>query len=728
MNKKHISLILSFFLLFISLSVISAQDTNATLTQIDNTTIQDDVGDNQITESELSEESSAIENTSIEEDNQVEESGVTNNTVISNDISSDINGTVNSSKTIKATPVVVINVDDIVAAAGQTIEIKGTIFDADGSPLSHKIVFKVNGISYISTWSSNGKFTFNFTVPDDWSTRNYTVTFVSGETRTYPRTEKNVTLTVTPFEVLSVNTTNTTYAGQTVHFSGNTKIVNGTLATVGTVIIKINSNTIAKINMTDGTFSYDYYVPDGYTAKNYTVTYVFLNETSRHEMNRTLTINYQESDIVLTNVSVVNNKLYVSAEITGLKTHILAVSGNLGFKINGVTVKNSDGTPYILNVVDGVLLFIYDIPDTMKTGNYNITLTYSGARSLTEGKSTTRVKLVIYNQVEESGVTNNNVLIKSISSDSNGTVNDSKNIKTDDDIVIDAGDIVVGAGRTITINGTVSYADGYHPYGGTVVFKVNGNTYETVGFSYGNGMFSFNFTVPEDWSAKTYNITYVNVETFLSSRAEKNATLTVTPLEIFTINTTNVTYAGQTVHFSGNNTEKINGSFATTGTVLIKINGNTIARINMTNGTFSYDYRIPDNYSAKDYTVTYIFIINETSRYEMNRTLAIKCEESDIVLTNVSVVNNKLYVNVEITGLKSHTLATSGKVGFKIDGVTVRNSDGTPYILSITNGVATFVYDIPDTNKTGNYNITLTYSGSITLGEGRSTTRVKLVI
>ncbi len=78
----------------------------------------------------------------------------------------------------------------------------------------------------------------------------------------------------------------------------------------------------------------------------------------------------------------------ITVNITGAKTGIDAAKGSVGIKLNGNTIKVNDKA-LIQNVSNGVAVFKYKIPSTLKAGKYQVMITYSGGRFLLGSKTNT---------------------------------------------------------------------------------------------------------------------------------------------------------------------------------------------------------------------------------------------------------------------------------------------------------------------------------------------------
>ena len=61
------------------------------------------------------------------------------------------------------------------------------------------------------------------------------------------------------------------------------------------------------------------------------------------------------------------------------------------FKVNGKTVRDSNGKVIYAKVVNGTVSVEYTIPENIKAGNYNITVTFTapGYEKLTDTKTLT---------------------------------------------------------------------------------------------------------------------------------------------------------------------------------------------------------------------------------------------------------------------------------------------------------------------------------------------------
>ena len=65
--------------------------------------------------------------------------------------------------------------------------------------------------------------------------------------------------------------------------------------------------------------------------------------------------------------------------------------GKVVFKVNGKTVKDENGKVVYAKVVNGTVSVEYTLPENMKAGNYNITVSFTapGYEKLTDTKTLT---------------------------------------------------------------------------------------------------------------------------------------------------------------------------------------------------------------------------------------------------------------------------------------------------------------------------------------------------
>ena len=194
----------------------------------------------------------------------------------------------------------VITVDDVTADAGETVTLTASVKDVFGVAVTKgKVTFKVNGKTVKDAYGkviyakvTDGVATVEYTVPEDYTGKNFTITAVYSGSSGLAKVQNTSTLTVNSPEA-SIEFENdpvTASVGQTVTF---TVKVTGD---VSKVVFKINGKTVKDANgkviyakVVDGIASIDYVIPEDMKAKDYTLTAVTMG-SERLTAEQTLTI------------------------------------------------------------------------------------------------------------------------------------------------------------------------------------------------------------------------------------------------------------------------------------------------------------------------------------------------------------------------------------------------------------------------------------------------------
>ena len=153
--------------------------------------------------------------------------------------------------------------------------------------------------------------------------------------------------------------------------------------------------------------------------------------------------------------------------------------------------------------------------------------------------------------------------------------------------------ITAKAGQTITLKAKVLDSNGDRINNDKIVFKLNGRTLtdkdgKTLYARVKDGEAVLEYTIPENYNAKTYNLTavfggnyYERTQTQGTLILEKKAT-TITPENITTSN-------GKTT-IKAQIRDETGKTLITSTKVVIKINGKTITTTNSTNGTINTSF------------------------------------------------------------------------------------------------------------------------------------------
>lgn len=131
---------------------------------------------------------------------------------------------------------------------------------------------KINNKTIHEEIVTNGKITFNYTLPDDIGSGQYNLTIIAGDTRKYTGNTTTVNLTVNK-NYKKIQTNNIT-AKPGDNISIRAKIVdkdNNPVDKATKINIKIAGHTITDYNITDGNIEYNYTLPEHYTPGNYDI-------------------------------------------------------------------------------------------------------------------------------------------------------------------------------------------------------------------------------------------------------------------------------------------------------------------------------------------------------------------------------------------------------------------------------------------------------------------------
>ncbi len=287
----------------------------------------------------------------------------------------------------------------------------------------------------------------------------------------------------------------------------------------------------------------------------------------------------------------VDDTVELTAHVTAGDTGIN--EGQVVFKVNGKSVRDSNGNPIYVDVVDGIAKVNYTIPETI-SDTYVISGVYTGSKNFV-----------------------------SLRTDTNGTI--TVVTKTASISIETSGELI--AANTITIKATITNTDGSLVTTGRVVFKLNGVSLKD---SNGNviyvdvedGIATLNYTIPSNYSAKDYTLTAVFQATGYE-RTETNTSITIKKLDttikiddsILTSksNDTITITQGENLQLKATIIDETTKT-AVTGTtkVAVKLNNKTVIQTYVTDGVIDLTLYTS---SFKNPTYTIEVIAGENSQY-----------------------------------------------------------------------------------------------------------------
>lgn len=214
----------------------------------------------------------------------------------------------------------------------------------------------------------------------------------------------------------------------------------------------------------------------------------------------------------------------------------------------------------------------------------------------------------------------------------------------------------------------------------------------------------------------TTSISYANVN---DSDSKSNIisttnTNTITKESTTTIISNKNVYQGRNVSLDAKVTSKNSLNVIKDSDVTFKVNNKSVGTSRVENGVSSFILNT-SKYSIGTYNITAVFNGNTplaSSTSNMGRLNILK-HEANIKVENVNVnYSNNALLKATIVDRTNNTYITSGKVAFKINGITVGYSN-------IKNGKASYFYNTSNLSAK-KYNITVVYSGSTNVNSFKS--------
>jgi hypothetical protein len=305
------------------------------------------------------------------------------------------------------------------------------------------------------------------------------VTFENNVIETTITTEDVTTLTNTPTTLTATVTTET-----------GANVNGGTVTFTDT-----EGNTIATATVNNGTATTTITFKEAITT-TITATY---NPTSTGLTTSTTTaqLDVQEPVTNLTieyTTPIAGQNVTLTAKLTDQLGNNIN-GGKVVFKINGKTIKDTNGKVIYAKVVNGTATVTYNIPSTYADKNITIEAVYSGTNKYNSARTQT-----------------------------NTTIQKTTPTFTTEDVT-------ATIGETITLKATIT--DGNKIINtGKVVFKINGKTVKdangkVIYAKITNGIATVNYTIPTSYKAKNYTLTATLISNEYDRQTDEK-TLTIT--------------------------------------------------------------------------------------------------------------------------------------------------------------------------------------------------------
>ncbi len=362
-----------------------------------------------------------------------------------------------------------------------------------------------------------------------------------------------------------------------------------------------------------------------------------------------------------------NDEIKITANINDEETSTPIDDGSVIFKINGKTLKDNDGNPVKVALVDGQAILNYTIPKERGSKNYTVTAVYQD---------------IGYNRVEST--TNLDV------------------IKTNTTFTINP--ITINKGENTTISTTILDENGNTINNELkVVIKVNGKTITTTTIKQ-----TLNITIPtEKLREGEYNLTIIVGENSNYNTQVNSTTITINKKDVnITVTTDLETTVGSSIQIKANITN--NNVAVTEGIVIFKINGKTLTdkdnnQIEVVigeDGIATLNYTLPNTIGEGTYNITAVYTHKNYNRNENTTKITIKQIEPTIIIEELKLTENSIQLGIILTDDDLNVISHDIKTAIKIDEKTVEYT-------TITNGVLNTTINLEKQLKEGNHIITI---------------------
>ncbi|MDO5825623.1 MAG: carboxypeptidase regulatory-like domain-containing protein [Methanosphaera sp.] len=596
---------------------------------------------------------------------------------------------------------------------GNTTEISGKLTDEDGNPIPYAdVTITVNGEEIPVQTDKNG--VYNYTYPADTvGVNNVTVKYDGDDA--HESTEVKSQFEVSKAGISIMVNPIKSYVEEEIILQANVTDANGDKITEGKVIFKINGvtlkeggklsgTTVLKVPVVDGVAKYTFTATkELISAKNITAVYI---ENEHYAENRTdgktpANVSLRTAQVIASTqpeIGIQRQNITLVADIYDITHNLRDVrpindaGSYVIFKVNGLTVKDSDGNVLKVPVVNGVAKTDYYIPNGMggmkgNTGAYkNYTVT------------------AVYHHPDYYDVRNTSNF----------------NIEREDNVSFVVDDVKID-NRTVSIDANLVEADGDNLVGTNVVgVKINGLTLmdengKPVLFNATNGVVDIDFKLPDNVK-EVKNITlttgnreaYGSATTTISKIAKQASVITVSP--VTGIVEENITLSARVTDTYGNPVDggyviyKLNGQTLRKGGLLE--GDNPIVKIGVKNGWANYTF-VANNklVSSKKIDAAYSGNANfNSSKTSTSSKVNITLRKAQVVVTATPIMaqqNKNIVFRINVTD-KTHNKNNVAPINsvkslatLKINGITLTDANNKTVQVSIRNGTGSYTYKIP---------------------------------
>ncbi|RAP43728.1 hypothetical protein [uncultured Methanosphaera sp.] len=484
-----------------------------------------------------------------------------------------------------------------------------------------------------------------------------------------------------------------------------------------------------------------------YTADNEALAFGIITSTMGG-VGPTININVSDNNIKLNAPIVYSMEIYQTQNSTISNNNITGV-GNYTMGIELAHSTNATITGNYVNTTGNSNIPINEIVEEVRPGNTGIQIQQNSdnAKIINNTVYTIDVgnnsKAVSINGTNNVAILNNTLLSNDVTGDeavtitgnlTNITISDNIKPVLKNDAIIN---VVVPTNpqtnTNITLVATATDAKTSVPLNGTVVFKFNGvtlkdNNGNPIKIKMTNGVATLNYTL-SGFGGKTYRVTAVYGNDSYN-RIEYTTNMTIQKVNVSFIQKEITAYAGQNILLNETILDQNGNQLKGTTKAAVKVNGKTIAHMNIVNGLLLTNITLPSGLRAGDNNFT--IVLGDNNRYYSMTTtskLVILKEDPVISIEKLTAKSGEFITLVaHITTSVTKLPVANGKYVFKVNGGTISNVDPETMtettVQSITNGTAMLSTYVNIFWDDGLYNVTVVYSGNNHVNSGKYTAPV----
>ncbi|MBR3214594.1 MAG: hypothetical protein IKF79_08825, partial [Methanosphaera sp.] len=280
--------------------------------------------------------------------------------------------------TITATEKVLVN---------KTTPITITLTDENNQPIANQeITVTINDENQTVNTNENGEYNYIFSSNQTGDT---TITAKYDETEQYFESEDSITIKVIEIKLI-IDPINS-QTEETINITARILANDETYTSInsGKVTFKVNGKTLKDTNgkviyakVVGGVATIEnYIVPADWTKNGTTIEAIYTGSTQYDKLTSEkteITVTPKELTLTTENVTTTSGN---TTTLTATFNDNTINTGKVIFKVNGKTLKDTNGKVIYAKVVNGQVTVNYTIPESMKVGNYTITAVYTSPNS-----------------------------------------------------------------------------------------------------------------------------------------------------------------------------------------------------------------------------------------------------------------------------------------------------------------------------------------------------------